>query len=107
MRVKLVVISKIAGASDNTVIRMMICMAAEKFSRLVRSGSLVSMDGIGRSVLSDELIAELMEVEDESLAAKAGDGRTSRTKSAQTTLIRGLTRASFLIDCPDAALYNM
>jgi hypothetical protein len=38
MRVKLVIISKIAGASDRTVSRTIICIAAEKFSRLLRSG---------------------------------------------------------------------
>ena len=39
IRVKLVIMIRIAGASDRTVSRMMICIAAEKFSRLVRSGS--------------------------------------------------------------------
>src|SRR4051794_35943480 len=38
MRVKLVIMIKIAGASDKTVSRMIICMAAEKFSRFVKSG---------------------------------------------------------------------
>src|SRR3954468_8628436 len=39
MRVKLVIMMRMAGASDRTVSRMTICMADEKFSRLVRSGS--------------------------------------------------------------------
>ena len=38
MRVKLVIMSRIAGANDRTVSRMMICMADEKFSRLLKSG---------------------------------------------------------------------
>ena len=47
MRVKLVIMIRIAGASDSTVSRMMICMAAEKFSRLVRSGSWEGKDRRG------------------------------------------------------------
>ena len=39
MRVKLVIISRIAGARERTVSRMTICIAAEKFSRLEISGT--------------------------------------------------------------------
>ena len=39
MRVKLVIMIRMAGARERTVSRMIICMAAEKVSRLVRSGS--------------------------------------------------------------------
>ena len=37
MRVKLVIMMRIAGASESTVSRMTSCIAAEKFSRFVRS----------------------------------------------------------------------
>ena len=47
MRVKLVIMIRIAGASDRTVSRMMICMPAEKFSRLVMSGMLKVGGGAG------------------------------------------------------------
>ena len=40
MRVKLVIMIRIAGASDKTVRRMINCNPAEKFSRLVMSGIL-------------------------------------------------------------------
>src|SRR3954467_4953163 len=38
IRVKLVIMIRIAGARLRTVSRMMICIAAEKFSRLLTSG---------------------------------------------------------------------
>src|SRR3954454_7474461 len=54
MRVKLVIMIRIAGASDKTVSRMISCNPAEKFSRLVMSGMLnvggggfVESDGSG------------------------------------------------------------
>ena len=40
IRVKLVIISRIAGASESTVSRTTICIADEKFSRLEISGRL-------------------------------------------------------------------
>ena len=46
MRVKLVVMIRIAGASERTVSRMTICMAAEKFSRLVRSGNWIGLESV-------------------------------------------------------------
>src|SRR5688500_6045956 len=53
-RVKLVIMIRIAGASDRTVSRMMICIADEKFSRLLRSGSFSSAAGNGACAAGDE-----------------------------------------------------
>ena len=39
IRVKLVIMIMIAGASERTVSRITICIAPEKFSRLVKSGT--------------------------------------------------------------------
>ena len=47
IRVKLVIMIRIAGASDSTVSRMMICIADEKFSRLVRSGIWIALTAGG------------------------------------------------------------
>jgi hypothetical protein len=54
--VKLVIMIRIAGASDSTVSRTMICIADEKVSFLLRSGrfrvgesGLVGLDSVGNS----------------------------------------------------------
>src|SRR5688572_33052231 len=51
IRVKLVIISRIAGASERTVIKMMICIADEKFSFCVRSGRLTGTQGSVRGLI--------------------------------------------------------
>src|SRR5687768_2037685 len=47
IRVKLVIMIRMAGARERTVRRTMSCRAAEKFSRLETSGSLIGCSGPG------------------------------------------------------------
>ncbi len=85
MRVKLVIISRIAGARERTVSRMMICIAAEKFSRLVRSGSWRSTPASGLSV---EIAAEpgTFAGRTSSAMARRGNARTKPIRQTPRTI---------------------
>ena len=52
MRVKLVIMIRIAGASDSTVSNTMICIAEERFFLSVRSGSWIGSEGESLTTLS-------------------------------------------------------
>src|ERR1700733_4619713 len=96
IRVKLVIISKIAGASERTVSRMMICIAAEKLSRRVRSGSCGIENGVGFGVEGAAAVVGI------SIGACCASeirvrDKLMRTAKAQADNRIGLTRASILI----------
>src|SRR5438874_10910993 len=75
MRVKLVIMIKIAGASDKTVSKMMSCMAAEKFSRLVMSGMLNVGGAFGFDVVGETTVGS---------GARASPGTLPGTSWART-----------------------
>src|SRR5688500_13018096 len=117
IRVKLVIMIRIAGARLSTVSRMMICIAAEKFSRLLTSGRRmvelddvppVSAPGAGASIVSGpEKPAGLSGIENSTSSgdfswARAGAGTDKTITARQSDSSRlngvdGLTRASLLI----------
>ena len=74
-RVKLVIMIKIAGASDKTVSKMINCMAAEKFSRLVMSGMLNVGGAFGLDDVCEPAVGN---------GARASAGMLAGTSWAQT-----------------------
>jgi hypothetical protein len=101
MRVKLVIMSKMAGARERTVRRMMSVMAAEKLSRRERSGSWGIFKGLGggrgagsgAATTGGGDIAVGASCAREILATTSGRSSASARKNSGAKL----TRASFLI----------
>ena len=83
IRVKLVIMMRIAGASDRTVSRMTICIAPEKFSRLVRSGSRTGFAN-GAAVEPSGLAGSALEPSADGMMLAArespADGRLARVR---------------------------